>query len=294
MAHYAINGVNLWVEEDGAGPPMVFVHEFGGDVRAWRFQIAHFRQGYRCVAYNARGYPPSGVPDDEAAYSVDIALADLLGVLDALAIERAHLVGLSMGAYTILRFAMAHPERVLSLTAASGGSGSHLPTRDHFITETLAVAEQMLAADSLADAPLFAGPTRIQLRRKRPDVWAEFAGNFAGFSPQGAGRTLRQVQATRPSLYDFEAELAGVGVPTLLLIGDEDELVIEVNVFLKRTMPTAGLAVLPKSGHLINLEDPAIFNRAIDEFLAAVATARWPVRAPGTTGANAYTPQEDT
>ncbi len=101
------------------------------------------------------------------------------------------------------------------------------------------------------------------------------------------------MQTERASLYDFEAELGALAVPTLLMIGDEDELVIETNVFLKRAMPMAGLLVLPKSGHLINLEDPAIFNRAIDEFHAAVAAGDWPARAPGSTAANAYNPQQD-
>jgi len=292
MAHYPVNGVNLWIEEEGAGPPLVFVHEFGGDTRVWREQIDHFRGRYRCVAYNARGYPPSDVPGDENAYGVAIALADLLGVLDALEIDKAHLVGLSMGAYNILRFALDHPDRVATVAAASGGSGSYPPTRDHFLEETRAVADQFLASETLADAGLFDGPTRIQLKNKRPVIWQEGAGYFAGFSPKGAGYTLRRVQTERPSLYDFETELAASTVPALLMIGDEDELVIETNVFLKRTMPLSGLLVLPKSGHLINLEDPGVFNRAIDEFHAAVAAGAWPSRPPGSTAGNAYNPEE--
>ena len=117
MALLEINGVNLWVEEEGSGPAMVFVHEFGGDHRVWREQINHFRDRYRCVAFNARGYPPSDVPDEAEAYGQDIAIADMLGVLDALNIDKAHLLGLSMGAYNVLRFALDHPDRVLSLTA---------------------------------------------------------------------------------------------------------------------------------------------------------------------------------
>lgn len=294
MAHYPVNGVNLWIEEAGAGPPLVFVHEFGGDHRVWREQIDHFRGRYRCVAYNARGYPPSDVPEDENAYGVGIALADLLGVLDALEIDKAHLVGLSMGAYNILRFALDHPDRVLSIAAASGGSGSYPATRDRFLEETRAVAGRFLASETLADAGLFDGPTRIQLKAKRPEVWREGAGYFAGFSPRGAGYTLRRVQTERASLYDFEAELGASTVPALLMIGDEDELVIETNVFLKRAMPLAGLLVLPKSGHLINLEDPGTFNRAIDEFHAAVAAGNWPARPPGSTAGNAYRSREET
>ena len=101
------------------------------------------------------------------------------------------------------------------------------------------------------------------------------------------------MQGERPSLYDFEAELGALKVPTLLVIGDEDELVIDTNVFLKRAMPLAGLLVLPKSGHLVNLEDSGVFNRAVDEFYAAVAGDQWPTRPAGSTSANVYTPEDN-
>ncbi|MEP4885871.1 MAG: alpha/beta hydrolase, partial [Alphaproteobacteria bacterium] len=207
-------------------------------------------------------------------------------------VDKAHLIGLSMGAYNILRFALDHPARVLSLTAASGGSGSYPPTREQFLRESRMVAEMYLASETLAGSGMFDGPTRIQLKAKRPDIWQEGADYFTGFSPIGAGNTLRQVQCERPSLYDFEDALSALAVPTLLMIGDEDELVIDTNVFLKRIMPHAGLLMLPKSGHLVNVEDPVVFNRAVDEFHAAIAAGQWPTRPAGSTSANVYTPEE--
>lgn len=288
MAHHHINGVRIWVEDEGTGPALVFVHEFGGDHRSWRHQVDHFKARFRCVIYSARGYPPSDVPDSEDRYGQDIATADLLGVLDSLNIEQAHVIGLSMGAYTGLRFALAHPDRTLTLTAASGGSGSFPDTRAHFLEETRALADTILARDSL-DLPGFAASaTRMQLKLKNPDGWTEFANHFAEHSPMGSAYTLRRVQAGRPSLYDFADELTAMTTPTLLMIGDEDEPCIDTNIFLKRTMPSAGLVTFPKSGHLINLEDPAAFNAAIDDFLAAVAAGHWPRRDGSTTGASAY------
>ena len=295
MAHLDINGLRLWVETEGPddGPPLVFVHEFGGDHRSWRAQVDHFLDRFRCVTYSARGYPPSDVPDDEDAYGQDIATADLLGVFDALGIDRAHIVGLSMGAYTCLRFVLAHPERVISAVAASGGSGSYPETRDAFLAETRALADHIIAEESL-DLPGFAASaTRIQLKRKNPDAWREFADHFAEHSPRGSACTLRRVQAGRPSLYDFEDALGAVTTPVLLMIGDEDEPCIDTNIFLKRTMPSAGLVAFPKSGHLINLEDPAAFNAAIDAFHRDVANNSWPRRDGATTGASAYLSQED-
>lgn len=288
MAHHVINGVRLWVEEDGSGPALVFVHEFGGDHQSWQHQVDHFKDRFRCVTYSARGYPPSDVPDTEDDYGQDIATADLLGVLDALNIDQAHVIGLSMGAYTGLRFALAHPDRLISLVAASGGSGSFPDTRAHFLEETHALADTILDQNSLNLPGFASSATRTQLKLKNPTGWKEFANHFVEHSPLGSAYTLRRVQAGRPSLYDFEVELAAMTTPTLLMIGDEDEPCIDTNIFLKRTMPGAGLITFPKSGHLINLEDPAAFNAAIDDFLAAVATHNWPLRDASTTGASAY------
>lgn len=298
MAHFDINGVRLWVEDEGApssndSPPLVFVHEFGGDHRSWRSQVDHFKDRFRCITYAARGYPPSDVPVDENAYGQNIATADLLGVLDALEIDRAHLIGLSMGAYTCLRFVLAHPDRVTSAVIASGGSGSFPAGREDFLSETLALADHILAQNSL-DLPGFAtSATRLQLKLKNPDGWREFADHFAEHSPMGSAYTLRRVQAGRPSLYDFEAALGDVTTPVLLMIGDEDEPCIDTNIFLKRAMPSAGLVVFPKSGHLINLEDPPAFNAAVDAFHRDMTAGRWHDRDNATTGNSAYLSQED-
>lgn len=298
MAHHDINGVRLWVEDEVAtrsdnAPALVFIHEFGGDHRSWRHQVDHFRDRFRCVTYSARGYPPSDVPQNEDAYGQDIATTDLLGVLDVLKIEQAHVIGLSMGAYTGLRFALAHPDRVISLVAASGGSGSFPDTRAHFLEETRALADTILDRNSL-DLPGFASSaTRIQLKLKNPEAWKEFANHFAEHSPMGSAYTLRRVQAGRPSLYDLEAGLAAMTTPTLLMIGDEDEPCIDTNIYLKRTMPSAGLVTFPKAGHLINLEDPTAFNGAIDDFHATLATGHWHLRDVSTTGASAYLSEED-
>src|SRR5574342_981325 len=99
-----VNGLNLFYEETGQGTPLVFVHEFAGEARSWHLQVRFFARRYRTIAYNARGYPPSDVPDDPAAYSQMQAVEDIRGVLDHLKIARAHVVGLSMGGYATLHF----------------------------------------------------------------------------------------------------------------------------------------------------------------------------------------------
>lgn len=280
MPRVRVNGVDLHVEERGSGPPIVFAHEFGGDWRSWEGQMAHFAARHRCVAYNARGYPPSEVPDDEAAYGYEIAVDDLRGVMDALDIPAAFVVGLSMGAYTGLVFAQRHPDRLRGLVAASGGSGAYPPAREGFVRDCRALADAFLASGSMDVHGFAEGATRVQLANKDREAFDVFARYFREHSPVGSAYTMRRVQAARPSLYDLEDALGGVETPTLLIVGDEDDPCLDVNLFLKRVMPRAGLAVLAKSGHLVNLEEPAAFNGLIEAFVADVEAGSWRARDP--------------
>jgi pimeloyl-ACP methyl ester carboxylesterase len=124
------------------------------------------------------------------------------------------------------------------------------------------------------------GPARVQFQNKNPRGWAEFAEALAGHSSLGSALTMRGVQAARPSLYALTDELAKVRTPVLVLVGDEDEGCLEPALMLKRTIPTCGLAVLPRTGHTANLEEPDVFNRVVDRFLATVARGAWPPRDP--------------
>lgn len=288
MARIPINGVTLHVEETGSGEPIIFVHEFGGDARSWQPQVEHFSRHYRCVVYNARGYPPSDVPEDETLYGQHLSTADLKGVLDALDIERAFVVGLSMGAYTGLMLTMQHPERVRALVFASGGSGAYPETRKQFLADTTAVAEKILQANSVEAAGISSGPSRVQLQNKNQTVWEQFAAHLSEHSAVGSAYTLRHVQAERPSLYDLTTELGAVTTPTLLVVGDEDESCLDVNLYLKRTMPYAGLSIFPKSGHLLNLEEPERFNSLIDEFFQTVQAGQWSRRDPRSETVSAF------
>src|SRR4051794_11079803 len=142
MAHVsADDGVQLYVEETGAGFPVLFVHEFAGDHRSWGPQVRALSRRYRCVTYNARGYPPSDVPEDQSAYSQARAVADAVAVLDALEIERAHVVGLSMGGFATLHLGLRHPERARSLVVAGVGYGARPELRQAFREESGATAD---------------------------------------------------------------------------------------------------------------------------------------------------------
>ena len=275
------DGVTLHTEEAGQGEPLVFIHEFAGDHRSWESQVRFFSAAYRCVSYAARGYPPSGVPTDPAAYSQARAVADTIAVLDGLGIDRAHLVGLSMGGFTALHMVMSHPDRVLSAVVAGAGYGAQPERADAFRTESMLTAAAFAAEGAAKVAERYAvGPARVQFQNKNPRGWAEFAAALAEHSDLGSALTMRGVQAARPSLYALTDELAKVRVPVLVMVGDEDEGCLEPALMLKRTIPTAGLAVLPRTGHTANLEEPDVFNHAVDRFLAAVARGAWHPRDP--------------
>ena len=281
MPYAQADGARLYYEETGRGHPIVFVHEFGADHREWETQVRWFAREYRCVTYAARGYPPSDVPDGDAAYGHRHAADDIAAVLRHLAIERAHVVGLSMGAYAALLFGLRHPAMATALVLAGCGSGSVPAERASFQAQTNETAAQFLARGAAEIAPqLASSPSRVQLQNKDPRGWAEFVRHLGEHSAKGAALTLRNFQALRPSLWDFEAELRTLAVPTLIVVGDEDNPCLEPSLFLKRTIATAGLWVVPRTGHAVNLEEPAIFNRVCQDFFGTVERGRWGARDP--------------
>ena len=274
------DGVKLHYEESGAGLPIVFVHEFAGDWRTWEPQLRHFSRRYRCIAYNARGYPPSDVPADVERYSQQRARDDIRAVLDALGIERAHIVGNSMGGFAALHFGMAFSARALSLVIAGCGYGAHPDQYQTFQAQARELAKNMLEKGMAHIASTYGhGPGRLPLRDKDPRGFAEFIQHFSEHSAQGSANTMLGYQARRPSLYNLMAEMAGITAPALIVAGDEDDAVLEPSLLMKRAIPTAGLVVLPKCGHMTNLEDPALFNRLLEDFFHQVEAGRWPVRA---------------
>lgn len=273
-----VNGIDLYYEEAGAGTPLVFSHEFAGSHESWEPQLDFFARRYRVIAYNHRGYPPSSVPADPHDYAEELLVADLRGLLDALGIARAHVAGLSMGGATVLKFAIAHPDRCLGAVVAGAGSGAVDPPQFRRDCAHTAVVFEQQGSEAVA-AFYARGPARVQYLRKDPRGWQRFRDLFAQHSAQGSASTMRRVQMERRTIYEVEDELRRLSVPVLIMVGDEDEPCLEPALFMKRRIPNAGLWVFPKSGHAINLEEPALFNQALLEFLTAVEQGRWLPRA---------------
>jgi len=277
----AKDGVRLHVEETGAGTPILFIHEFGGNHASWEPQLRFFSRRHRCITYAARGYPPSDVPDDVEAYSQATAVEDAVAVLDGLGIARAHVVGLSMGGFAAVHFGLRFPDRALSLTVAGAGYGCEKEFEDYFRQVSLDVADNFQRLGATEFAKIYAeGASRVQFQNKDPRGWREFADRLATHSSEGAALTMRGVQARRPSFYDLEEGLRAMSVPTLVMVGDEDDHCLQPGIFLKKTIPACGLLVFPKTGHTLNLEEPAFFNEALDEFISQVEAGRWAPRDP--------------
>ena len=285
------DNVRLYYEEAGAGTPILFLHEFASDHRGWELQMRAFARRYRCIAYSARGYAPSDVPADKNAYSYQHVMRDAVAVLDHLKIDKAHLIGLSMGGYTSVQVALNHPARVRSMVLAGTGSGSERWYTQDFHNSSRALGDQFERDGAAAVAEGYGqGPSRLPFLIKDPRGFAEFARRLAEHDAQGSANTSRGFQGARPSLYDFAAEIRKLAVPALIVVGDEDDRCMEPSLFLKDALAASGLVVLPKSGHAVNLEEPDLFNAVVGDFLARVEAGRWAARDPRTRGARPFTP----
>ena len=277
-------GVKLYYEEAGRGTPILFVHEFMGECRSWEAQLRYFSRRYRCIAYNARGYPPSDVPQQAEDYGFEHQRAGILAMLDGLNIDKAHIVGLSMGAFATFYFGMQWPERALSLTLAGIGSGSMPESRARFRQESEAAADQLLAEGWEKSAAVrVQSPTRVQLQNKNPRAYAEFLDLVERHSAKGSALTLKGYQALRPSLGDFTEQMAKCTVPALIISGDEDEPCLDASLMLKRHMPSAGLVFMPQTGHACNLEEPELFNMVCEKFFHQVESGQYRMRDPRAT-----------
>ena len=274
--------VKLFYESTGKGDPIIFVHEFAGDYRSWEPQINYLSRYYQCISFCARGYPPSEVPENESSYSQERAWRDILSVMDNLKIEKAHIVGLSMGGFATLHLGINAQDRVLSLVIAGCGYGAIPIDKTNFNKEadfsniSLDSAKIILNEGMNKFGSEYAlGPSRVQFQNKDSKGWQLFNDQLIKHDPVGSANTLLGVQNKRPNLYSLEKEISDITCPTLIINGDEDDMCLEVGLYLKRTIKTAGLLIVPKTGHTINLEEPDLFNNHLFKFFTAVNSSSW-------------------
>jgi pimeloyl-ACP methyl ester carboxylesterase len=268
------NGVDLYYEETGQGAPLVWSHEFGGDFRSWEPQVRHFSRRHRVITYNHRGYPPSAVPKTAREYSQDLLVEDLYRLLTGLGLGPVHLGGCSMGANVARDFALAHPDLTRSLIMVGAGAGS--VNREQFLKGQAATAAALEREGMPALVRnLESLPARAAFKQKDPRGFAEFLRQVGEHDAQACAHLAREVMSKRKTVFDLEAPLKALRVPTLIMVGDQDAPCVEPSLAMRGFIPHAGLVVFPACGHTPNIEEPGLFNLLVAEFLAAVDGGRW-------------------
>jgi pimeloyl-ACP methyl ester carboxylesterase len=272
----ARDGTRLYYEDTGKGAAIVFAHEFSGDFRSWEPQVRCFSRRYRCITFNARGYPPSDVPKARSKYSQAIVTDDVADVMRHLKLRRAHIVGCSMGARTAIEFGIVYPTRALSVTSVGAGAGSNPETRAAFLGNMEANAKRLdsLGMPATVRAATVA-PGRVPQLNKDPRGYAEFRRMQEEHSALGLANTQRGVQIRRRTIFELESALRRMKVPLLVVSGDEDDNCVAPSVFIKRVCPAARLLICPGTGHTVNTEEPGLFNGVLGDFLALVDSGRW-------------------
>ncbi|RQS26834.1 alpha/beta hydrolase [Burkholderia sp. Bp8989] len=264
-------GVKLYFEKTGQGTPIVFVHEFAGDYRNWENQVRFLSRRYQCITFNARGYPPSDVPEDPEQYSEAHAVEDIANVMRYCNVKKAHIVGLSMGGYATVNFGIAYPEMARSLVIIGAGHGSDPQGRERFLRDSGELADRLLSLGMQEGIVHYANsPIRRRYKEKDPRGFEEFNKQFAEHSPLGSALTTRGYQMRRSTIYELEAKLKTLDVPALIVTGDDDEPCLGPAIFMKKSIPDSRLWVVPRTSHPVNLEEPDAFNRAVLDFFTEI------------------------
>lgn len=263
--------VNLYFESTGAGTAIVFVHEFAGDYRNWENQVRFFARRFRCITFNARGYPPSDVPENPNLYSQALAVEDIANVMRHCGVDRAHIVGLSMGGYATLNFGITQPDMARSLVIVGAGHGSDPEKREQFLRDSGELADRLVTLGMQEGIVHYANsPIRRRYKEKDPRGFDEFNVQFAEQSALGSSLTTRGYQMRRPTIYQLEAEMKRMTMPCLIVAGDDDEPCLKPAMFMKQTIPDSRLWVVPRTTHPVNLEEPDAFNRVVLDFIAHI------------------------
>lgn len=269
-----VNGAKLAYEVSGHGTPLIFLHEYATDMRAWESQVRYFNRYFQVIRFNYRGYPPSSVPVDPESYLHDRFIEDIDGLVRFLGIQEAFLVGIATGGNLALNFALRFPAKVKGLVVVGAGAGTS--DRENWLRGAVGLADDIAArgvqavVDSVSTAP-----QRIALKLKDPLTWQRFLGLMRDLDPVGAQNLMRITLTNRLPITDLEEKLRDCKVPMLVMLGDQDEPADLACRLIAKTAPHAALAVLPNSGHTLNLEEPLLFNQLVFDFLSAVNAGRW-------------------
>lgn len=264
MPSLTIGEITLVYEDRGSGTAIVFCHEFAQNHTGWAPQVSALSRTHRTIAYSRTGYPPSDVPDAEGPYRFAESVGDLDRVIAEVAGDSVHLVGHGAGGNVALSFTLLNPTAVRTLTLVGAGAGSDESTVWKSAAEAFADAIES-QPDSLR-AGIATAPQRQAFRDQDEAGWERFIETLDRLSRPGCARAMRGA-LSRPSFFEFEAELRTLETPVLLVLGDQDLPAFGGSLFVLRTAPRAALAVMPSCGHTENLERPTLLNRLLADFV---------------------------
>ena len=251
MPYLDREGIRIYYEENGAGPAVMLSHGYGASARMWRGQTEALADRYHVIAWDMRGHDRSDSPDDPARYTHEATVADMAAILDACQVERAVIGGLSLGGYMSLLFNLAHPNRVIALMLFDTGPGYK---RDEPRNEWNRMANAR--ADVL----------------ERDGLAADTGGPEVGLAQHRSAHGL--ALAARGMLAQKDASviesLSSIRVPTLLMVGANDQPFLQAIDYMAAKIPGAEKIVLADAGHASNLDQPQAFNRAVRSFLDGV------------------------
>lgn len=258
-----INQISIHYHDEGEGLPVIFLHAFALNQTMWKLQVAALKHQYRCITLDLRGFGHSQVTDEPSL--MHQMAGDVRQLMQALAIDKAVLVGLSMGGYIALAFYRNFPEAVRALVLADTRATAD---SEEAKANRLRSAEKALREGSAAIAdettPKLLGDTTLNNNAELVQLVHTIQ---ASNSPVGIAAAQRGM-AARPDSTDL---LATIDMPTLVIVGSEDKLTppAEAEV-IHQGIGKSKLLVIENSGHLSNLETPEEFNTALAEFLASL------------------------
>jgi 3-oxoadipate enol-lactonase len=254
-------GGRVVYERAGHGPVVVFLHGIGGNRTNWTEQLIDLARDFTCIAWDALGY---GDSDDPApSLKFEHYADELIGLFDHLSVDRAHIVGLSMGGHIALDVASRYSERVATLTLAASSAGMAMldeEGRQEFVATRLRPLENGVTPGQIAEKV-----TEILVGRlATPKIRERLRQSLTAIRPKPYMDTVRAIVAT-----DYRAALKSITAPTLVLVGEDDRVLPPPeSEFLAAQIPTARLCVLEKAGHLCNIEAAELFNSILVKFLA--------------------------
>src|ERR1700733_3632599 len=266
MARLQVGNLAVAVSDTGDGPPVVLLHGLACGKRMWFHQIRALRRRFRVIAYDLRGHGQTDAPQLATDYSAAHLVRDLVGVLDALKIPQAAIVGFSLGGGPALALAASKPERVSRLVLADVGAGADDPVKIEGMARRWGTLIGQGEIDELVCDMLRSEFYKVYARRNARR--REHMASLIRATPiDGLRFTLSEVLAKRKSLFRLTGVLKSVRAPTLVVVGQHDYNCTKAAKLMSQTIPNASLKIIEDSGHMSPLEQPAAFSAALMEFL---------------------------